>query len=80
VQIQTAAFSFGSALSRPEVPFLLDPRLQELGSHDADRGLDVEDLKVWLRECEKEGEGKVGFDWGKIDVGGVGEGWNSKVR
>ncbi|KAJ4359461.1 uncharacterized protein N0V89_000015 [Didymosphaeria variabile] len=72
-------FSFGPALSRPEVPFLLDPRLQELGSHDADRGLDLPDLKEWLQETEKEGEDKVRFDWEKIDTGAVEEGWNSKI-
>ncbi|KAK7186450.1 hypothetical protein DPSP01_002118 [Paraphaeosphaeria sporulosa] len=76
--IQTAAFSFGPALARADVPFLLDPKLQELGSHNADRGLDPEDLKTWLTETEKEGEKKFKFDWEKIDVSGVEEGWNSK--
>lgn len=61
------------------MPLLLDPKLQELGSHDADRGLDPEDLKTWLKETEKEGEKKVRFDWDKIDASGVEEGWNSKV-
>ncbi|KAF1967090.1 phosphoglycerate mutase-like protein [Bimuria novae-zelandiae CBS 107.79] len=76
--IQTASFSFGPALVRREVPFLLDPKLQELGSHDADRGLDVHDLKAWLAETEKEGAGKVPFHWNKIDTSAVEEGWNSK--
>ncbi|KAL1594625.1 hypothetical protein SLS60_010386 [Paraconiothyrium brasiliense] len=76
--IQTAAFSFGPALSRPEVLFLLDPKLQELGSHDADRGLDLPDLQEWIKETEKEGEKKVKFDWEKIDTSAVEEGWNSK--
>ena len=57
----------------------MDPRLQELGSHDSDRGLDVPDLKEWLKETEKIGEGKVSFDWEKINVDAVKEGWNSKV-
>lgn len=50
-----------------------------MGSHDADRGLDIEDLKEWLKESEKTGPGKVEFDWEKIETGAVGEGWNNKV-
>ena len=54
--------------------------MQELGSHDADRGLDVQDLQTWLKETAKEGEKKVPFDWEKIDASDVHDGWNSKVR
>jgi len=82
LQIQTAAFSFGPALAREDVPFVLDSRLQEVSGSPADTGMDVQDLKRWLRDvAEGEGKGKAfGFDWGKINDEKVHEGWNNNVR
>ncbi|KAJ4295271.1 hypothetical protein N0V90_007282 [Kalmusia sp. IMI 367209] len=74
----TRAARFGPALARDNVPFILDPRLQEVASFGSDKGLDVPDLKAWLRDVEKTGEKKVAFDWEKIDLSDVKEGWNSK--
>ncbi|KAH7093373.1 histidine phosphatase superfamily [Paraphoma chrysanthemicola] len=77
--IQTAALSFGPALSRPDVPFVLHPALQEVGDMGSDKGIadSKEDLKRLLPELFA--DDKLGFDIEKIDASGVMEGWNSKV-
>jgi broad specificity phosphatase PhoE len=77
--IQTAALSFGPALSRKDVPFVLHPSLQEIGDMGSDTGLadTKEDLKQILPELFAEGE--VAFDLEKIDASAVTKGWNIKV-
>jgi hypothetical protein len=77
--IQTAALSFGPALSRPDVPFVLHPALQEVGDMGSDKGIanSKEDLERLLPELFA--NDKLGFDIKKIDASGVMEGWNSKV-
>jgi broad specificity phosphatase PhoE len=77
--IQTAALSLGPALSRPEVPFVLLPSLQEVGDIESDTGIadTAEDLKQLLPDLFAADE--LDFDLGKIDAAAVTKGWNSKV-
>jgi broad specificity phosphatase PhoE len=77
--IQTAALSFGPALSRKDVPFVLHPALQEVGDMESDKGIanSKEDLKRLLPELFAKDQ--LDFDIEKIDASGVMEGWNSKA-
>ncbi|KAH7348028.1 phosphoglycerate mutase family protein-like protein [Pyrenochaeta sp. MPI-SDFR-AT-0127] len=76
--IQTAALSFGPALSRNDVPFVLLPVLQEVSNIGCDVGIanTAADVKPLLTELFEEGE--LEFDINKIDASAVTEGWNSK--
>lgn len=59
------------------MPFILLPELQEVSDLGCDVGLDA---KVLGEGVEKMFEGvDVGFDWRKVDLSRVVEGWNSKV-
>jgi hypothetical protein len=77
--IQTAALSLGPALSRPDVPFILLPALQEVGDIGSDTGIadTAEDLERLLPDLFLEDE--LDFDLGKIDASAVHRGWNAKV-
>jgi broad specificity phosphatase PhoE len=77
--IQTAALSLGPALSRPEVPFVLLPMLQEVGDIESDTGIadTAEDVKQLLPDLFATDE--LDFDLGKIDAAAVTKGWNTKV-
>lgn len=77
--IQTAALSFGPALARQEVPFVLLPILQEVSNIGCDVGIadTAEDIKGLLPGLFDEAE--VSFDLNKIDASAVTKGWNSKV-
>lgn len=77
--IQTAALSFGRVLSRPEVPFVLLPALQEVSNIGCDVGLadSAADLQRLLPDLFEAGE--IDFDLSKIDASAVTPGWNSKV-
>ncbi|CAO2655522.1 Nn.00g043250.m01.CDS01 [Neocucurbitaria sp. VM-36] len=76
--IQTAALSFGPALSRKEVPFVLLPVLQEVSDIGCDVGIadSAEDVQRFLPEIFAEGE--LEFDISKLDASAVTKGWNSK--
>ncbi|EUC27948.1 hypothetical protein COCVIDRAFT_37469 [Bipolaris victoriae FI3] len=76
--IQTAALSFGRVLSRPEVPFVLLPALQEVSNIGCDVGLadSAADLQRLLPDLFEAGE--IDFDLSKIDASAVTPGWNSK--
>ena len=77
--IQTTALSFGPALSRKGVPFMLLPILQEIGDMDSDKGIadTADDIKRLLPDLFAEGE--VDFDISTIDASAVTNGWNDKV-
>jgi hypothetical protein len=77
--IQTAALSFGPVLSRPEVPFVLLPALQEVSNIGCDIGLadGAADLQRLLPDLFAPGE--IEFDISKMDASAVTAGWNSKV-
>ncbi|KAJ4371154.1 hypothetical protein N0V83_004370 [Neocucurbitaria cava] len=77
--IQTAALSFGPALSRKDVPFELLPVLQEVSNIGCDVGIanSAEDVKGFLPELFAQGE--LEFDIAsKVDASAVTQGWNSK--
>ncbi|KAH7396981.1 histidine phosphatase superfamily [Phaeosphaeria sp. MPI-PUGE-AT-0046c] len=75
--IQTAALSFGPALSRNEVPFVLLPVLQELGDIGSDTGIadTAEDLERLLPALFA--TDSLDFDLKKIDASAVTKGWNT---
>jgi broad specificity phosphatase PhoE len=77
--IQTAALSLGPALSRPEVPFVLLPLLQEVSNMKSDTGMadTAEDFKQLLPDLFSNDE--LDFDLGKINASAVTKGWNAKV-
>ena len=77
--IQTAALSFRRVLSRPEVPFVMLPALQEVSNIGCDVGLadSAADLQQLLPDLFEAGE--IDFDLSKIDASAVTPGWNSKV-
>ncbi|OAL53706.1 hypothetical protein IQ07DRAFT_584343 [Pyrenochaeta sp. DS3sAY3a] len=76
--IQTAALSFGPALQRQEVPFVLLPILQEVSNVGCDVGIakDEEDLKQIISGLFEKDE--LDFDISKVDASAVTEGWNNK--
>ncbi|KAJ8119099.1 hypothetical protein OPT61_g65 [Boeremia exigua] len=76
--IQTASLSLGPTLARKEVPFILLPPLQEVSNVGCDVGLadTAEDIKRILPTLFA--EGKLPFDYNKIDASHVTKGWNSK--
>ncbi|OJD33384.1 phosphoglycerate mutase family protein [Diplodia corticola] len=75
--IQTAAYCFGAALARPDVPFVLAPLAQEVAANPCDTGFPAEELKAALPGMVD--ADAVGFDVAeKADFGLVEEGWNSK--
>ncbi|PSN73476.1 PGAM-domain-containing protein [Corynespora cassiicola Philippines] len=74
--IQTAALSFGPTLARPEVPFVLEPRLQEVSSSGCDVGTSLPELKAAIPEIFADDD--LPFDLSKINYDAVHEGWNNK--
>ncbi|KAF2642888.1 phosphoglycerate mutase family protein-like protein [Massarina eburnea CBS 473.64] len=74
--VQTAAYSFGPTLARPEVPFILHPALQEVAASGSDTGTDAGLLTKAIEDMFQ-GE-NLGFDWTKVDQSQVTDGWNSK--
>jgi broad specificity phosphatase PhoE len=75
--IQTAVESFGPVLTRKEVPFLLQPKAQEVSTRNCNVGFNKERLKHEVRALFE------GQDIGqeletRIDYDLVVEGWNSK--
>jgi len=75
--IETASLSFGPALSKSDVPFLLVPTAQEIANQGCDIGYDPAELKLMVKEMLSKED--IEFDPAKIDFGLVHEGWNSKV-
>lgn len=76
--IQTAVLSFGPVLARPEVPFLLHPKAQEVSERNCNIGFERDELKNVVKGLF-EGQ-DLGFDLeGRVDYDGVVDGWNSKV-
>ena len=76
-------YSFGPLLARsnPEVKFLLHPAAQEVSERRCNVGFEREELKEVVKGLFEGVD--VGFAdgdvVGRIDFGGVVEGWNTKV-
>ncbi|KAF2257847.1 phosphoglycerate mutase-like protein [Lojkania enalia] len=75
--IQTTVLSFGPALSRQDVPYLVIPKAQEVSGLTCDIGHSKQELNEKLPELFA-GE-TLQFDLSKINFDAVEEGWNSKA-
>ncbi|OXV06131.1 hypothetical protein Egran_06101 [Elaphomyces granulatus] len=75
--IQTAAFSFGPTLRRPDVQYLAVPLGQEVSDKQCDIGHSRAEIEQQLPELLKGQE--IGFDPAKFDFSLVEDGWNSKA-
>jgi broad specificity phosphatase PhoE len=75
--IQTASFTFGHTIRRPDVQYLLVPLAQEVSAKQCDIGHSRAELQQQLPDLLKEQD--IGFDPAKIDFTLVEDGWNSKV-